>query len=333
MHRPSRFQAFGAAMAFAALAACDFGPSEGLDTSSKPQVRPDRPAATPDTRPPTTREPSARSRDLATYYARLEADLVGQGLLRTDGGGVDTPFTETQLVRNFERIALAEEYERGAGFRPSSGGLGRIKKWTQPVRVQAEFGPSVDRDQRARESGTLSRYVDRLARVTSHPITMSSSNPNFHVLFMGEDDRGQIAPRVRSIVPGIDSASLAALTSLPREIHCLVVAFSDQPGGYAYGQAIALIRAEHPDLLMKSCIHEELAQGLGLANDSPGARPSIFNDDDEFALLTTHDEMLLKMLYDPRLRPGMTPDEARPVVQRVALELAGGDRLASIDAE
>ena len=44
---------------------------------------------------------------------------------------------------------------------------------------------------------------------------------------------------------------------------------------------------------------------MGLANDSPDARPSVFNDDEEFAFLTRHDELLLKMLYDPRLRPGM----------------------------
>jgi hypothetical protein len=67
-----------------------------------------------------------------------------------------------------------------------------------------------------------------------------------------------------------------------------------------------------------------VAQGLGLPNDSPTARPSIFNDDEEFALLTTHDEMLLSMLYNPRLSPGMTPDEARPILQELADGLVGG---------
>ena len=43
---------------------------------------------------------------------------------------------------------------------------------------------------------------------------------------------------------------------------------------------------------------------MGLPNDSPEARPSLFNDDLEFALLTEHDAILLRMLYDPRLRPG-----------------------------
>ncbi len=50
----------------------------------------------------------------------------------------------------------------------------------------------------------------------------------------------------------------------------------------------------------------------------------MFNDDDEFALLTRHDELLLKMLYDPRLHAGMTAEEATPVAREIANELLGG---------
>ena len=35
-----------------------------------------------------------------------------------------------------------------------------------------------------------------------------------------------------------------------------------------------LLVDDDPDLLRLSCMHEEIAQGLGLANDSPLARPS-----------------------------------------------------------
>ena len=66
---------------------------------------------------------------------------------------------------------------------------------------------------------------------------------------------------------------------------------------------------------------EELAQSLGLVNDWPRARPSIFNDNEEFALLTRQDELMLKMLYDARLRPGMSEAEARPIVEQIAAEL------------
>ena len=149
---------------------------------------------------------------------------------------------------------------------------------------------------------------------------MSDANPNFHVLILNEDDRLDYGDELRALVPGIDPISLQAFLDVPRDTLCLVLAFSldDSP---TTDQAIALIRGEHPDLMRLSCIHEEMAQGLGLANDSPQARPSIFNDDEEFGLLTTHDELLLKMLYDDRFTAGMQADEAAPIARRIATEL------------
>lgn len=270
--------------------------------------------------------PSATSLALKTYYTRVQSDLRSRGLLRTETKATDAVFTDTMLIRDFERIALAEEYERGAGLTPSKGGASAIKKWTQPIRMSVEFGPNVPLAQTTDDRTSVARYAKRLNQITGHPITLSDTNPNFTVMFMSEDDRDLIIPRIQELVPDVDTRALRIFKSLPRSIHCVVMAFSSTPGGYDYGQAIAIIRAEHPPLLRQSCVHEEVAQGLGLANDHPRARPSIFNDDDEFALLTQHDEMLLKILYDPRLTPGMTVEQARPIVVEKAGQLMGTTR-------
>ncbi len=74
----------------------------------------------------------------------------------------------------------------------------------------------------------------------------------------------------------------------------------------------------------EACYHEEIIQALGLHNDHPLVRPSIFNDDDEFALLTEHDERLLQMLFDPRLAPGMPAEEAMPIARQIAGEIMDG---------
>jgi Protein of unknown function (DUF2927) len=60
---------------------------------------------------------------------------------------------------------------------------------------------------------------------------------------------------------------------------------------------------------------------MGLPNDDAAVRPSIFNDGKEFGVLTAHDELLLRILYDPRLEPGMTPATAMPLVRRIIAEL------------
>lgn len=267
--------------------------------------------------------PSQESAALSTYYGRVEADLLARGLLRTDGGGPDTPFTPDMLARNFERIAFYDEYLSGAGLQRSSGQAGQLRRWNGPVKVNLEFGPSVSESQRATDRATVSGYVPRLARVTGHNIRQTASRPNFHVLVMGADDQDVVAARLNTLIPNASDKTRALFTNPPRHIYCFVVALASDNDPSNYTTAVALIRAEHPDLLRKSCFHEEIAQGLGLANDSPQARPSIFNDDEEFALLTTHDEKLLSMLYDERLTTGMSVDEARPIVYILAREQTG----------
>ncbi|WP_300550244.1 DUF2927 domain-containing protein [Roseovarius sp.] len=304
------------ALGLMALAGCEMAPLA-------PTARPvERPAGVGPSSGATA--PSANSAALARYYARLEADLLNRGLLRRDGGGPDTPYSDTDLARNFERIAFYDEYAQGAGFRPSSGRAGGLRKWDGPVRMSVEFGASVPEEQRVDDRAMVAGYAARLARITRHPISAGSSRPNFHVLIMGEDDRDAALARIRQLVPNAGPSTIEIFRDMPRTIHCLVVAFSGEGEDFTYRRAIAFIRAEHPPLMRESCVHEELAQGLGLADDSPQARPSIFNDDDEFALLTSHDEELLRLLYSPDLVPGMTADQARPIIRRLLDQRSGG---------
>ncbi|MDQ2094981.1 DUF2927 domain-containing protein [Rhodalgimonas zhirmunskyi] len=298
----------------------------GCETTAptlKPQVRPAGLAKPAAPKPAAPVSPSAQSLALKSYYARVQSDLLTQGLMRTDGGGPDTQFGPDDLLRDFERIAFYDEHARGSLGR-ADGRAGYLHRWQSPVRMKPEFGPSVSDSVRAMDTATITGYAARLSRVTRHPIGLTrSASANFHVLVMGQDDTDYLIARVKQIAPNISPSALSVFRNLPKSIHCLVLAFPGTDDDNEYQLAIAMIRAEHPDLLRKSCYHEELAQGLGLANDSPRARPSIFNDDDEFALLTTHDEMLLQMLYDPRLRPGMSLEQARPIAKRIAIELTG----------
>jgi hypothetical protein len=301
--------------AFAALSAC----VETVgDTASTP---PSSPATVATGAPPAQSQASA---DLARYYMTVQTDQLARGLMRRDGGGPDTPFTADQLTRNFERIVFFEEYRRSGGATlPGNDTAGRLARWDAPVRVASEFGASVPQAMREKERRRVSQYAARLSRITGHPIGPTVGAANFHVLFAGQDDTRFVQTRLRQIIPTISVADLQFFTALPRSFYCLVIAVSSDRAPHVYDRAVALIRAEQPSLMREACIHEEMAQGLGLPNDSPEARPSIFNDDDEFAFLTNHDEMLLKMLYDPRLRAGMTAEEARPITRIIARELMG----------
>lgn len=306
----------GLAAALFALGACD----DAVRTSPPPSARPDRPE------PPEITEPSQESRELSGYFARVQSDLKAQGLLRVDGGGPDTPFTRRQLVDNFIRIALFEEFANIGGKLVAQQTESRLHRWDRPIRMRVSFGESVPEAQRRKDSADITEYAARLSRLTGLPITpqANAGRANFHVFVVNEDERRRIGDDLRAIIPDISQGAIDTVQNMRRTTFCLVFARDPQDDG-TYTQAVAVIRGEHPDLLRLSCIHEELAQGLGLSNDSPLARPSVFNDDEEFGLLTSHDEMLLKMLYDRRMRPGMTAEEARPVAEQIALELMGGE--------
>ncbi len=297
---------FGAALLTLALAGCE---EPGQRISLVPPSRPVSLAAP---------VPSAQSERLSNFYRSLQQDLMTRGLLREDGGGPDTPYDADDLIRNFEAIAFFDEH-----FRQGVGTKGALSKWENPVRLEAVFAPSVTAEQRQSDQQELEKYAERLARITGHPVSAVQRGGNFKVIYAGVDDKSFIRTEVLRQLPRINASQLDTLVNTPEIYFCLVVAGGPLSAPFAYTQGVALIRAEHPALTRRACLHEEVAQGLGLRNDSPKARPSIFNDDDEFARLTSHDELLLKMLYDPRLAPGMSTDDARPIVRTIAYELTG----------
>ena len=263
---------------------------------------------------------SEQSAAMRTNLRSLQSSQLTSGLLRQDGGGPDTPFTADMFVRNFQQITFFDEY---SSVGQPKGVAGNLRRWEQPIRFAVEFGASVPMTQQRKDRADVTKFARRLSKVTGHPIALAEP-ANFYVLFVSEDDRANVIDQMVGRLPGVRKANLSSLRNLSDDAYCAVAAYSGGASNDVYTAAVAVIRSENPDLLRLSCIHEELAQGLGLANDSPNARPSIFNDDDEFALLTNHDEMLLRMLYDPRLKPGMSLTQATPIIRTITTELLSG---------
>mgnify|MGYP003321904400 CR=1 FL=1 len=251
---------------------------------------------------------------------RFEQSQLSRGLMRTDGGGPDTPFDMRDILRHFQDIAFYDEYDTTRGFSGVSK-ASQLEKWTTPVRFNPVFGKSFDRNRVKLTNTAVTRYVEKLSHITGHSMMVSEQKPNFDVLFMGQDDYDQMDAFLASRRPKIGALAQQIVAMMPEDVHCMVIAFSNAEKRRGYTHAIAIIRAEHPPLMQRACIEEELAQGLGLANDSPYARPSIFNDDDEFATLTAMDAVMLQILYDHRLQPGMTLEQALPRLHQIAAKL------------
>lgn len=294
----------------AALTAC---------AAPSPLPTPPAPVAAPAPAPAA----SAESLALAARYARVEQNLLRDGLLRSDGGGVDTPFTDAMLARAFLSVAFFTEYAHGEVSSGSGATQTTLQRWEGPIRVAVRIGASVAPDEAAALRATIGSYMARLGRLTGLSIALDDRHANFYIHIGSVDERARLGAAMAGEMPGLTATQLASMTRLQGDAYCQVLSqtIGTSP---VYIRAMAVIPAEHPPLLMQACLHEELAQALGLPNDSNLARPSIFNDDQEFALLTRMDEDMLRLLYSPELHPGMTEDEARPIVQRLATRLLDG---------
>lgn len=259
------------------------------------------------------------SQNLQGYYQGVEDMLVARGELRHDDG-TSIPVSAEKLADDFIKVALYDEYTRENDELVAKAQASHLRRWNDKVRISIGFGDSVPPATRTRDRHEVQSFAERMAEVTGHDIVATPGTGNFTVLFVSEDERQQIGSRLMQLIPGIPGKDIDSIQSLSPQIYCTVFAYS-MGQSPVYTDAVAVIRSELSPRLRTSCIQEELSQGMGLANDSPDARPSIFNDDEEFALLTHHDQLLLKMLYDPRLKPGMTIDEARPIILKIAHEL------------
>lgn len=303
-------------LAASALTACSLGKQMGPATRPMPRNLPPQAQTQP-------AEPSADSRAVFTHFAQLEADLLNRGLLRRDGGGPDTPWGPRDLAENFVRIALHDEYVTDGGRLVARQTPAPLRRWNAPIRIGLRFGDSIPEDQRAKDRATVGALVDRLARSSGHSIRLSEQNPNYWVYVVAEDERREKGQEWASLFPGLEASDLAAATDMELTTFCMVLAISEGSSP-VYSGALAVIRSELPERLRTSCFHEEIAQGLGLANDHYQARPSIFNDDEEFATLTKLDEQLLRILYDRRLAPGMREAEVRPLLSAIVGEVLPG---------
>jgi len=254
-----------------------------------------------------------------TGYA-LERQETGG--LRTDRDAPDVPFDATDIARNFLVVALGAEpnpvgAQRGERTLPA----GVLRRWDAPVRwVLTDDSVTAGRD-----GPIVARTFERIAAITGHDIAPAGAEaPNLYVFFLRPEDYAAIAetppewPSGRWLTGFVDRFGRAPGTPC-------VATFTATPanstgGGDRIAFAVVLIRAGLPARLAQACIEEELSQTMGLPNDDPGIRPSIFNDDQEFALLTRHDATLLRILYDPRLEPGMEKSEIEPIIGALADE-------------
>ncbi len=207
------------------------------------------------------------------------------------------------LIEKFELTVFRNDYE--AKGRQSSGILG---KWDNSIRMRLvgegtkQFVAHIEKT-----LDTLSHLSGLSIRLNEEDEPMGI-NMDFH--FVSPD---RAAPILRS--HGESQENIAMMS----DTICFV---RIKGSGIITKHGIVVIFNTLDDAMIRHCIVEEITQGLGLIGDSDILQPSIMSDDIfNIDRLPMNDKIMVRTLYDKRLNPGMTRDEAMPIVSKIIPEL------------
>ena len=204
------------------------------------------------------------------------------------------PLSTEALVEGFDRIAFGTEI-------PGLFGGGRyIKKFVGPV---AFFVENHARKDRTREVKTFVAGLPRQIAGLETRFATTAGEARFVVHVVDAADYQRVGRKIFRNpfrrVPG----------------SCIVRADYGRNG---IRRADALIVSDDGEPAFRRCLVEEVLQGLGPLDDYDGAPESVFNDSSTTTRFGRYDRIMLNMLYDPRLTPGMSLEAARPVLPIVA---------------
>ncbi len=72
-----------------------------------------------------------------------------------------------------------------------------------------------------------------------------------------------------------------------------------------------ILTYDSSDFTFLDCAYEELLQSLGPINDTSSVPWTMFNDDVSMGFFDVYDQYILNLLYDPRIKAGMTVQEVK----------------------
>ncbi|MCS6178648.1 DUF2927 domain-containing protein [Shewanella baltica] len=216
----------------------------------------------------------------------------------------------TYITQAFSEIALKNEYDVAKH---------KVRKWRIPVRVFVEHQVG----DMALHTQLVQMHLAHLAEITGHDIQLVDTllDANLHLVFTRQSQWESevtrlMGPSSAKNVHGSVCMAKFALNAKSEIERAWVIIPVDQ--AQMHGKLVA-------------CVVEEITQVLGLPNDSEKVFPSIFNDKTPQDLLTGLDFILLKLLYSPNIRAGMTAAEVKAPLQILLEQWQRDDTLINAD--
>lgn len=209
-----------------------------------------------------------------------------------------TTFTDAEIIDGFYRIVFGAEFH-------VSGRVDRIRKYEMPVRVYAN---SRARPHRRKE---VAAVVDDIRSKIQHlDIAMTDNRKDANVTVTLVRDR-DIEKTIRQFY-GREQAARIVKSLEPQ---CLSGFRKDDLFRIQHSDVIIVVDAG--EFIFRDCIYEELLQALGPINDDDDLPWTMFNDEVQMGFFDIYDQYLLNILYDPRIRAGMTKDQVKELLPQI----------------
>ena len=207
-------------------------------------------------------------------------------------------FTDTEITDGFFKVAFGAEYS-------VAGRTDRIRKYDGPVRIYVDSRAKPDRRMQV-----AAIVADIRARVDHLDIAVTDSREGANVIVTLVRDR-DLLPTIRKFF-GRAKARRIQHSLGPQ---CLSGFSKDEDFRITHSEVIVV--ADAGDFIFYDCVYEEILQALGPINDTTAIPWTMFNDDVQKGFFDRYDQYLLNILYDPRIRPGMTRAQVRALLPQV----------------
>jgi hypothetical protein len=214
-----------------------------------------------------------------------------------------TTFSDAEIVDGFFKIAFGAELS-------VAGGSNRVRKFDGPVRVFLD-----NRTHASRRPDIVTVISDIRAYVDHLDIDLTEDRKAANVVVTLVRDRAELLRTMRSFY-GRKRADEIERRLRPR---CLS-GFGEDPE-HRIRRAEVLLTADGDDFSFLDCAYEELLQALGPINDDRSVPWTMFNDDVQMGFFDVYDQYILNILYDPRVRPGMTRRQLEALLPDILSEI------------
>ncbi|MFN3347590.1 DUF2927 domain-containing protein [Pseudorhodoplanes sp.] len=207
-------------------------------------------------------------------------------------------FTDAEIIDGFFRIVFGAEFH-------VSGRVDRIRKYEGPVRVYVESRAKPDRRKQ------VERVVaDIRSKIPNLDIAMAESRDDANVTVTLVRDRD-----LKKTIREFYGREQAARIVKSLEPQCLSGFRKDDLFRIQHSDVIVVVDAG--EFIFLDCMYEELLQALGPINDDDDLPWTMFNDEVQMAFFGIYDQYLLNILYDPRIRAGMTKEQVKALLPQV----------------